>query len=158
MIATVTEEAVESEARPSLACAIVGLSLRTVERWRGSQPRDARHGPRAMPADALSTTQRADVLVFVNSPSCRDASPHQIVTQLADAGVSVALESTIDRLLREAGQLSHRGRAQESVRCDVPANHATGPKPGVELGHRVLREQRTGRFLDTHRYSTTTTR
>jgi transposase InsO family protein len=127
MIVTLIEEAVDSGARRARACAVVGLSVRTVERWRGAHPQDARHGPRATPANALSTTERADVLALVNSPAYRDASPHQIVPQLADAGVYVASESTIYRLLREASQLAHRGRAQAPVRREVLAHHATGP-------------------------------
>ena len=127
MIVALIEEAVDHGARRARACAVVGLSVRTVERWRGAHPQDARHGPRATPANALSSTERADVLALVNSPAYRDASPHQIVPQLADAGVYVASESTMYRLLREAHQLTHRGRAQASVRRDVPAHHATGP-------------------------------
>jgi putative transposase len=105
-----------------------GVSVRTVERWRGPHPQDARQGPRATPANALSSTERAEVLALVNSPAYRDASPHQIVPALADSGVYVASESTMYRLLREARQLAHRGRAQAPVRREVPAHHATGPK------------------------------
>ena len=127
MIVTLIEEAVGSGARRTRACAVVGLSVRTVERWRGPHPQDARHGPRSTPANALTTTERADVLALVNSPAYRDASPHQIVPQLADTGVFVASESTIYRLLREERQLAHRGRAHAPVRREVPAHHATGP-------------------------------
>jgi transposase InsO family protein len=42
--------------------------------------------------------------------------------------VYVASESTMYRLLREAHQLTHRGRAQAPVRRHVPAHHATGPQ------------------------------
>ncbi len=128
MIVTLIEEAVESGARRARACAVVGLSVRTVERWRGAHPQDARHGPRATPANALSRTERAEVLALVNSPAYRDASPHQIVPQLADTGVYVASESTMYRLLREEHQLTHRGRAQPPVRREVPVHHATGPR------------------------------
>ena len=128
MIVDLIEEAVQGGARRARACAVVGLSVRTVERWRGPHPQDARQGPRTTPANALSHTERAEVLALVNSPAYRDASPHQIVPQLADTGVYVASESTIYRLLREARQLTHRGRAQAPARREVPAHHATGPQ------------------------------
>ena len=128
MIVALIEEAVDSGARRAPACAVVGLSVRTVERWRGLHPQDARQGPNTMPANALTATERADVLALVNRPAYRDTSPHQIVPHLADTGVYVASESTMYRLLREARQLAHRGRAQAPVRREVPAHHATGPQ------------------------------
>jgi transposase InsO family protein len=128
MILALIEEAVKGGAPRARACAVMGLRVRTVERWRGPHPQDARQGPRATPRHALSSTERADVLALVNSPAYRDASPHQIVPQLADTGVYVASESTIYRLLREARQLAHRGRTQAPVRREVPAHHATGPQ------------------------------
>ena len=97
--------------RDARAWAVVGLRVRTVERWRGPHPPDARQGPGSAPANAPTNTERADVLALVNSPAYRDASPHQIVPPLADTGGYVASELTIYRLLRDARQLAHRGRA-----------------------------------------------
>ncbi len=90
MIVALIEEEIKSGARRARACAVVGVSVRTVERWRGPHPQDARQGPRATPSNALTTTERADVLALVNGPAYRDASPHQIVPRLADAGVYLA--------------------------------------------------------------------
>ena len=89
MIVTLIEEAVDRAARCACACAVVGLSVRTVERWRGPHPQDARQGPRSASANALTNTERVDVLALVNSPAYRDASPHHIVPQHADTGVYV---------------------------------------------------------------------
>lgn len=127
MIVTLIEEAGDRGARRGRACAVVGLSVRAVERWRGPHPQDARQRPRSASANALPNSERVDVLALVNSPAYRDASPRQIVPQLADTGVYVASESTIYRLLREARRLAHRGRAQAPVRLEVPAHHATRP-------------------------------
>ena len=128
MIVALIEEAVGSGARRARACHIVGLSVRTVERWRGTHPQDAREGPRTSPANALTDVERTAVLALANSPAYRDGSPHQIVPRLADTGVFIASESTIYRLLRDAHQLAHRGRAQAPVRREVPAHDATGPQ------------------------------
>ncbi len=93
---------------------------------RGTHPQDAREGPRASPAHALTDVERTAVLALANSPTFRDGSLHQIVPRLADTGVFVASEFTIYRLLRDARQLAHRGQAP--VRREVPAHDATGPK------------------------------
>jgi transposase InsO family protein len=50
--------------------------------------------------------------VVANSPEFRDKSPNQIVPTLADRGQYIASESSFYRVLREADQLKHRGRAQ----------------------------------------------
>ena len=43
--------AVVAGARRLEACAVVGLSARTLERWRGAHPTDERHGPKHAPAN-----------------------------------------------------------------------------------------------------------
>ena len=68
------------------------------------------------------------MLALAHSLAYRDGSPHQIVPRLADTGVFIASESTIYRLLRDAHQLAHRGRAQAPVHREVPAHDATGPQ------------------------------
>ena len=52
-------------ARRARACALVGLSVRTVQRWRGAHPQDARQGPRChrsreIPQVAWSDPHRLD--------------------------------------------------------------------------------------------------
>ena len=96
MIVTLLEEAVASAARrgAARACVTVGLSVRTVERWRGAHPQEARQGPRTAPANALTDAERADVLTLQKSPAYRDAWPHQIMPHLADTGVYMASELT----------------------------------------------------------------
>ena len=90
MIVALIDEAVVSGARRARACYVVGLSVRTVERWRGTHPQDAREGPRTSPANALTDVERTAVLALANSPAYRDGSPHQIVPRLADTGVFIA--------------------------------------------------------------------
>jgi putative transposase len=48
---------------------------------------------------------------------------------LADEGVYIASESTFSRVLREHGQVTHRGRAKEPRATRVPTTHiATAPR------------------------------
>ena len=101
-------------ARLAPACAQIGLSERTVQRWQLPATRDdgdlrASAKRVATPApNRLSDTERQAALALVNSEEFKDLPPSQIVPRLADQGRYVASESTLYRLLREAGQLSHR--------------------------------------------------
>ena len=81
-----------------------------------------------MPAHALSTEERAEVLRVANEPRFADLPPARIVPMLADEGVYVASESTFSRLLREQGQTVQRGRANAPRLSRPPTTHvATAP-------------------------------
>ncbi len=127
MTVLLIEEAVAAGARRAPACRLLGVSVRTVERWRGAHPTDARDGPRTAPAHALAPDERAAILAVVTSAPYRDCSPHQIVPRLADAGVYLASESTMYRVLRAEALLAHRGRAAAPHPRPTPRHVATGP-------------------------------
>ncbi len=127
MIRALIDEAVASGARRALACQTIGLSGRTLERWRGAHPDDAREGPTRPPVNALSTVERALILETVNSAAYGDMSPHQIVPRLADAGHYLASESTVYRVLRAEALLTHRGRTRAPVPRPRPIHVATAP-------------------------------
>jgi transposase InsO family protein len=124
---TLVDEAVAAGARRAPACAVLGVSARTLERWRHGTGADERHGPRRRPANALSAAERATLLATVNSAAYCDLTPHQIVPRLADAGQYLASESTMYRVLRDARQLAYRGRAAVPQRRAAPTPVATGP-------------------------------
>ena len=128
------EEAVTAGARRAPACHLLGLSVRTVERWRlgtapeaPEAPQDRRSGPRRAPPNTLTAAERATLLETVNAAPYRELSPHQIVPRLADEGRYLGSESTIYRILREEQLLAHRGRAKAPVRQAPRAHVATGP-------------------------------
>jgi putative transposase len=119
-------QACKDGARLQLACAVVGLAARTVQRWLSAQ-RDAagqcNAGQNALPVgdrrtpdkrihncppNKLSDTERQAAMEVLNSDEYKDLPPSQIVPRLADQGVYVASESTLYRLLHEAGQMAHR--------------------------------------------------
>ena len=115
-------------ARRAPACRLLGLSARTVERWRQTpSAADARQGPHHRPANSLTHAERVGILAVVTSAPYRDLSPHQIVPLLADAGRYLASESTIYRILRAEALLQYRGRAKAPVRRPPRAHVATGP-------------------------------
>ena len=127
MIVTVIEDAVTAGARRHAACAQLGLSRRTVERWRGAHPEDDRHGPDHVPANKYSDAERRAICATVTALAYRDLSPHQIVPRLADLGQFLASESTIYRVLRERDLLTRRGRATPPTVRVVTAQVAHGP-------------------------------
>lgn len=60
------DEAIGSGARQGPACAVLGLSLRTIQRWR-TRPSDGRPGARhEQPANKLSEAERQAVLDAAN--------------------------------------------------------------------------------------------
>ncbi len=127
MIRALIETALVAGARRGAACRMIGLSVRTVERWRDGADVDGRNGPHQRPANALSEAERATILTVVTSAAYRDLSPHQIVPHLADTGRYLASEATIYPILREEALLHHRGRAKAPVRRPPRAHVATGP-------------------------------
>lgn len=123
-------EAVDSGARQGLACREIGITARTFERWvqDGEIQSDRRPvAVRPQPANKLTDAERADVLRVVNEPRFASLPPTQIVPRLADEGRYLASESSFYRILREEGQLTHRGRGRASTPRAVPRHCATGP-------------------------------
>lgn len=122
IILILIDEAVRAGARHARACAIVGLSGRTVQRWRGaSSPGDQRSVRTQDPPNRLSDIERQRILSVVNSHEFGHLPPSQIVPRLADRGIYLASESTIYRILRQADQLAHR-------RAERPSTPRTKPR------------------------------
>lgn len=128
MILELIDEAVAAGARLFKACELLGISVRSTERWREDlDADDKRAGPLTEPSHKLTEAERKSILEVSNSPEFRDKSPRQIVPLLADRGVYIASESSFYRVLHEEGQMQHRGRARPR-KSNKPKEHvATGP-------------------------------
>lgn len=103
-------EAIAGGARKVKACEILGLQIRTIERWQHT-PQDMRSGPKTKPANALSDEERAKVIAIANSAEFCNLSPSKIVPLLADKNEYVASESTFYRILKQERLLAHRSRS-----------------------------------------------
>jgi putative transposase len=121
-------------ARLHKACEIVGIDLRTLQRWkafgqRGLVAGDARPSAcRPRPSHSFSPAEREHILALVNAPRFAAIPPARIVPMLADEGTYVASESTMARVLKEYGQNKHRGRAKTRRASRRPTTHiATAP-------------------------------
>jgi putative transposase len=113
---TLIEEASKNGARKYKACELLGVTLRTVQRWQDTGEMDQRKGAGRVVGNKLTSKERELILSTVNSHEYCDLPPCQIVPRLADKGVYIASESTIYRILREEKQLAHRGLSK-------PAKH-----------------------------------
>ena len=114
------------------ACAELGLSLRTFQRWvrEGDDAitADSRTtSERPTPLNKLSDDERLAVLAVANSEEFASMPPSQIVPTLLDRGVYLASESTMYRLLKQEEQQHHRGRAKKPSRRVATTHCATGP-------------------------------
>ena len=126
------DEACVQGARLKACCGEIDLSVRTVLRWRASKTGDdMRMGPKTVPANALSEAEQQEVLQVINSEEFRELSPKQIVAILADRGVYLTSESTMERLLHREGQCKHRG----SKRCRSVTNDKRQDSCRLFLNH-----------------------
>jgi putative transposase len=109
MMLTAIAEAQQSGARLEAACQVIGVSARTIQRWkRLPDVEDRRCGPRHRPGNALSAREEAEVLALVTSAEYGHLSPKQLVPRLADKGRYLASESTMYRLRRRVGWSGRR--------------------------------------------------
>ena len=141
------EEAVTAGARRWKACELLGLSLRTLQRWGDDAAgEDRRKGPLSIPGNKLSEGERREVLQVVNSKEFRDLPPSQIVPRLADQGRYLASESTVYRLLREQGQLVFREPSKPPTPREVPVLCATAANQVWSWDITYLRSALRGSF------------
>lgn len=129
---TLIREAAKDGCRLGPACAELGLSLRTFQRWvrEGDDAiaADSRTtSERPTPLNKLSDDERVAVLAVANSAEFASMPPSQIVPTLLDRGVYLASESTMYRLLKQEEQQHHRGRAKKPSSRVATTHCATGP-------------------------------
>lgn len=103
------DEAQTTGARLHAACRVIGISARTIERWRGQPGGDDRRcGPRRRPRNALTAVEEAHLLAIMTSARYGHLPPKQLVPRLADEGTYIASESTMYRLQKRVGLGAHR--------------------------------------------------
>jgi transposase InsO family protein len=124
------EEAVAAGARRHQACAVLEITVRTLQRWEKDDAKDRRKvaAAKRVPNNKLSDEERQAILATCNKPEFQSLPPSQIVPRLADNGEYIASESSFYRVLREADQVQRRGRAQAPRRLAKPEGYqASGP-------------------------------
>ena len=106
------QEACNGGARLKMSCELLGLDLRTLQRWKQSSLKDKRRGPTTAPANKLTDAERARIVNVVNLPEYRNQPPSQIVPNLADKGSYIGSESTIYRVLHAENMAKHRSASR----------------------------------------------
>jgi putative transposase len=103
------QQACSDGARQRLACDIVGISPKALQRWvKADSLIDKRQTVVKYPKNKLSELEQARVIAVANSEEFADSPPSQIVPKLADKGIYIASESTIYRTLKAHDQLTKR--------------------------------------------------
>ena len=99
------------------ACCEIGISLRTLKRWRKAclgdgDGRDRRKGSSRLVSHRLGEEERQRILLTCNQAEYASLPPGQIVPALADQGLYIGSESSFYRVLHAHGQVHRRGRAR----------------------------------------------
>jgi transposase InsO family protein len=87
---------------------LLGVSTRTIQRWRASGTAEDRRQQGRAPVNRLSDAERERLLALLDSEGHRKLSPRQLVPRLADKGLYLASESTMYRILRARAQRARR--------------------------------------------------
>ena len=130
-VVRLVDEAVVSGARRSRACEVIGLSVRTLQRWRpvGQSQVVSDERPtavRSAPAHRLTRAECEHIVTVCNQPAYAHLPPSQIVPKLADQGKYIASESSFYRVLKAHNQVHHRGSMQAPRVKQIPNTHTAG--------------------------------
>ena len=126
------DEAVAGGAARYKAAELMGLSQRTLKRWRqanGDVTTDQRsQAVRVVQAHQLTQAEEEAILTTCCQTEYRSLPPSQIVPRLADQGRYLASESSFYRVLKKHQQLNHRGRMKPARKLAEPTSFtASGP-------------------------------
>jgi transposase InsO family protein len=142
------QEAVGSGARLWKACEVIGITVRSYQRWgQALHKGDGRHAARRrLPANALSEEEVAAILAVATSVRFRDLAVSQIVPILAEEGLYVASESSFYRVLRQEKLLKHRESSRERRHSRPQEYTASGPNQMWSWDITYLRGPVRGQF------------
>ncbi len=132
-IVTLVDEAVDAGARRMQASDVIGLSVRTLQRWRAYGQKivmsDLRPtAARPTPSHQLTVAERECIVAVCNQAQYANLPPSQIVPKLADQGEYIGSESSFYRVLKAHDQVHHRGSTRAPRAKQTPTTHiAEGP-------------------------------
>jgi len=129
MAISLINEACMAGARKEKACELLCINIRTLQRWnKGSEIiEDQRKYCKQTPVNKLCNEERSKIVETCNLPEYKSLPPSQIVPSLADKGIYIASEASFYRILKEEGQLKHRGKAKPRTVVRPEPYVATGP-------------------------------
>jgi transposase InsO family protein len=113
-------EAMGNGARKRRSCEIIGIPIRTLERWENDKLGDKRLFVKNIPSNKLNQNERDEIIDICCSERFKDLSPNEIVPILAEEGRYIASESTYYRILRQEDLLAHRSESKPSQKRNKP--------------------------------------
>jgi len=120
---------------------VVGISLRTLQRWKCCGVKDNRKGAVKRVVRKLEAETRQAIIGHCNSERYQDLNPHEIVPLLLNDGVYLASVSTFYRVLkaRASGASPEQHETEERLR-QTTGTTGNGLGSGVLLGHHLAAE------------------
>lgn len=124
-ILSLVADSIAAGARQRQCCSVIELSERTLQRWQCDARSEDKLGDRRpvriqTPKNALTPTERQQILTIANSEEFGHLPPSQIVPCLLDQACYIASESSFYRVLRAAKQLAHRGKERPAQTRSKP--------------------------------------
>jgi len=114
-------------ARLKTACALVGLSIRAIQRWSINNSGDKRAFVKKLSPKAFSIEEKNKIVAICNSPEYKDESPNKIVPKLAENGIYIGSESTFYKVLKEFKLQKHRANSRQPIKRSKTEHTAKGP-------------------------------
>ena len=82
-------------------CKYLGISVRTIQRWRKNGTADKRKGSERKIPRKLTPEERRRIYQELCSPEYKDLNPNEIYNSLLDKGIYLASSRTFYRILKE---------------------------------------------------------
>ena len=89
-------------------CKYLGISVRTIQRWRKNGTADKRKGSERKIPRKLKPEERRRIYQELCSPEYKDLNPNEIYNSLLDKGIYLASSRTFYRILKEFNAIYHR--------------------------------------------------
>ena len=106
------DEGINNGARKEQVCKLVGLPIRTIQRWKNNPVGDKRPDAEHKSPIALSEAEKDKIVEVCTNSEYKDMNPNEIVPILAEKDIHIASESSFYRVLRERGLLNHRSESK----------------------------------------------
>ena len=125
------DEAHSNGARYQMACEFVGISLRTLQRWKKGALQDQRKGSKKRVVRKITFTIRDAIFEQCTSIRFLDLNPYEIVALLLNEGRYLASIRTFSRVLKEQDLQLHRSNLR------VRSGHAKPPEQRATASDQV---------------------